>query len=233
MPKVVPAATPAFSVTSVKVPSRLFLYKRVSQRLFRRVEIARAAVDQVNVHPAVVIVIQESAAGAQAFRQITLRRLGVLVHPRYAAGLGRYFFEDGAQPEPARRATTFQSGRFPPVRRPPEAFYAKIEGPTTQYSVYYLLGVMFARMLGVSFDRQSLTSFHVICPRCRECELVDFILAPAQYHLTLDSMSKSRLIHPLSLASKVRHDKLGATDLCQYAVAGTIPSLYRRRPLSL
>src|ERR1019366_9455416 len=62
----------------------------------RRVEIGRTAVDQVNVHPTVVIVIQESAAGAEAFRQITLRRFGVLVHPRYAAGLGRYFLEDGA-----------------------------------------------------------------------------------------------------------------------------------------
>ena len=45
----------------------------VAQRGRRRIEVAGTAVDQVNVHPAVVIVVQKCAARADRFRQIHFR----------------------------------------------------------------------------------------------------------------------------------------------------------------
>src|ERR1700722_11970218 len=69
-------ATPAFAVTSVKVPSRLF---------WNRCEVGSApggkppnprAVHQKNVEPAVVVVIVESHAAACGFEQILVFLLG-------------------------------------------------------------------------------------------------------------------------------------------------------------
>ena len=43
--------------------------ERVAQRMRWVVEIALAAVDQINVHPAVVVIIEKSAARAAGFWQ--------------------------------------------------------------------------------------------------------------------------------------------------------------------
>ena len=133
MPKVAAAATPAFSVTSVNVPSRLFLYSALRRGLCRGIEIAWAAVHQVNVHPAVVVVIQESAAGAEAFGQITLRRHGVLVYPGDTTGPGRYFLEDGAVHLRNRRGAQLPAAADPPQRG------ACSQKPSTRKSTWHFL----------------------------------------------------------------------------------------------
>src|SRR5207237_5543803 len=56
-----------------------------------REEIAGAAVDEVNVHPAVIVIIKKRAAGAGGFRQIFFRRAARYVLPVDAA-LGRRNF---------------------------------------------------------------------------------------------------------------------------------------------
>ena len=58
--------------------------KRVSQWARRIVEITFAAVDQVNIHPAVIVVIEKGAAGSRGLRQILLRRFPCSVDPGYA-----------------------------------------------------------------------------------------------------------------------------------------------------
>src|SRR5205823_1740939 len=60
-----------------------------------RVKIAGAAVDQINVHPAVVVVIEKCAAGALGFGQIHLRRKAGYVAEVNAAGCGRDLLEIG------------------------------------------------------------------------------------------------------------------------------------------
>ena len=55
--------------------------ERVAQRLRRSVKIALAAVDEINVHPAVVIVIKERAARATGLRQVLLSGLACRVNP--------------------------------------------------------------------------------------------------------------------------------------------------------
>src|ERR1700683_3553363 len=67
----------------------------VAQGLRRTVEIAGPAVDEVDVHPAVVVVIEEAAAGADGFRQIPFGRAAVGVCPVDSGGGGRHFFEGG------------------------------------------------------------------------------------------------------------------------------------------
>ena len=67
--------------------------ERVPQRTWRIVEIAFAAVDQVNVHPAVIVIIEEGTAGSRCFRQILLGRFPRRVGPGYAAHGGRNFLE--------------------------------------------------------------------------------------------------------------------------------------------
>ena len=67
--------------------------KRVADGARGLEEIARTAVHQVDVHPAVVVVIEESAAGAHGFRQVMVLGGGVVVHPADAAGFGRDLLE--------------------------------------------------------------------------------------------------------------------------------------------
>ena len=65
----------------------------VSQRLRGSVEIALAAVDEVDVHPAVVVVIEESAARSGGFRKILRGRMAGGVHPVDATLRRRDFFK--------------------------------------------------------------------------------------------------------------------------------------------
>ncbi len=70
--------------------------ERVAQRLRRSVEIAGAAVDEVDVHPAVVVVIEEAAAGADGFGEIPFGGAAVGVGPVDFGDGGRHFFEGGS-----------------------------------------------------------------------------------------------------------------------------------------
>src|ERR1700730_3447683 len=53
----------------------------IAEWLIRIVEIATSAIDQVNIHPAVIVVVEKSAARAGGFRQVVLRRASVGVLP--------------------------------------------------------------------------------------------------------------------------------------------------------
>src|SRR5439155_5871086 len=59
--------------------------KRIAERWLGIEEITLAAVDQVNVHPAVVVIIDECASRTHGFRQVHLRGAPVVVYPRNPA----------------------------------------------------------------------------------------------------------------------------------------------------
>src|SRR5262249_19033381 len=71
----------------------IVVVKRVTERRIRGVEVAGAAVDEVEVHPAIVIVVEERAAGAGGLGEIFLCGLAGRVFPRDAALRGGDFFE--------------------------------------------------------------------------------------------------------------------------------------------
>ena len=82
----------------------IVLVERVTQWLRGFVEIRRSAVDQVQVHPSVIIVIEERATGTERFRQISLGRHGVFVDPSDAAHRrGHLFKNESAHPWCGRR----------------------------------------------------------------------------------------------------------------------------------
>ena len=55
--------------------------ERVFQRLRRREEIGWTTVDEIDVHPAVVVVIEKRATSADSLGQLTIGRLSVVVNP--------------------------------------------------------------------------------------------------------------------------------------------------------
>ena len=61
------------------------------------IEIAGPAVHQVDVHPAVVVVVEEGAAGSHGLGQVMIRRGGVVVDPANAAGFRRDLLEERAR----------------------------------------------------------------------------------------------------------------------------------------
>src|SRR5439155_26009911 len=67
----------------------------VAQRRIGIEEIAFTTVDEVNVHPSVVVVVQEGTACAGSFRKIVFRRTPVYVSPGNSGFSGRNFFEQG------------------------------------------------------------------------------------------------------------------------------------------
>ena len=67
--------------------------KRIPQRLGRIVEVRFAAVDEIDVHPAVIVVIQEGASRPAALRQVLLRGSARVVYPANAALRGRHLLE--------------------------------------------------------------------------------------------------------------------------------------------
>ena len=71
----------------------VILIECVAQRRIGIEEIAFAAVDEINVHPAVVVVVEEGAARACGFRKIVFRRTPVYVSPGNSGFCGRNFFE--------------------------------------------------------------------------------------------------------------------------------------------
>jgi hypothetical protein len=70
------------------------LVKRVADGLLGLVEIGRAAIHQIDIHPSVVVVIQECNARAHGLGQIMIRGRGVVVDPPDAALLRRNLIED-------------------------------------------------------------------------------------------------------------------------------------------
>ena len=64
------------------------LVKGIAHRWLRIEEIALPAVDEINVHPPIVVVIDECAPGTYGFGQVHLWRSAVAVHPRDAACCG-------------------------------------------------------------------------------------------------------------------------------------------------
>jgi hypothetical protein len=80
--------------------------QRVAQRLRRRVEVARAAVHQIDVQPPVVVEIEERAARAHRLRQVPLVGHRVLVHPCEAALRRRNLLEERRRGGDGRPATT-------------------------------------------------------------------------------------------------------------------------------
>ena len=97
--------------------------ERVAQGRIRSEEIALAAVDQVDVHPPVVVVVEESASRAGSLRQESLRRLPVHMCPGDTAdGMRNLFkridrFRQSAGQ--ARQSTEGDTARQPPQKFPP------------------------------------------------------------------------------------------------------------------
>src|SRR4029077_20763614 len=83
----------------------IVLVERVTERLRGFVEIRRAAVHQVQVHPSVVIVIQERATWTERFRQVALGRDGVFVDPGDAPRRRGDLFKNEAVSSRCRRRT--------------------------------------------------------------------------------------------------------------------------------
>jgi len=84
-----PAPTPAFSVDIGETSVAIVPVKSVAQRWRGVVEIALAAIDQIDVHPAIVVVVEERAPRSRSFRQIFLRGVAAVCFqmiPLFAAG---------------------------------------------------------------------------------------------------------------------------------------------------
>src|SRR5437867_9734492 len=62
----------------------IVLVKRIAERLGRRPEIAWPAVHQVNIHPSVVVEVEEGTTGPQSLRKVAIVRHGIFVDPRDA-----------------------------------------------------------------------------------------------------------------------------------------------------
>src|SRR5206468_2381850 len=71
------------------------LVECIAQRFGRVVEIGRAAIDQIEIHPAVVVVVQKRDTGTERLREEVLLRYGVLVDPSDAALRRRHLYEYG------------------------------------------------------------------------------------------------------------------------------------------
>src|SRR5207245_11013707 len=67
--------------------------KSIAQELLRLEEIARSAVHEVDVHPSVVVVVQERAAGTHGFGKMRHWRTSAHVRPRKSGHSSRNFFE--------------------------------------------------------------------------------------------------------------------------------------------
>ena len=57
------------------------LVKRVADRLLRLPEVAGTAVHQIDIHPAVIVEIEKSAARTHGFGQVMFRRHRIVVYP--------------------------------------------------------------------------------------------------------------------------------------------------------
>ena len=90
---VCPTSNSGFRCHIGKSSVAIVTIKRIPQRRIRIEKIAVAAVHEIDVHPAVAIVIQKGTACPGSLRQVVLRRLACDVGPGDAANRGRHFFE--------------------------------------------------------------------------------------------------------------------------------------------
>src|SRR6266498_792517 len=51
----------------------IIMIKRVLERFCRSKKIGRSAIDEVDIHPTIVVIIEEGASATDGFRQMTLR----------------------------------------------------------------------------------------------------------------------------------------------------------------
>ena len=87
-------------MTSVNVPSRLFLYRRlVGACACRPVRFEARAVDQEDVQPAVVVVVEERRAAAGGLEQVLVLAFAAENRLRAQAGLARDVDELNTQGE--------------------------------------------------------------------------------------------------------------------------------------
>ena len=116
MPNELPPATPGLVGDVGERAVAVVLVEGVLQRRLRREEVGRAAVDHEDVHPAVVVVVEERHARPHGLGQVSVGRHRVVVHPGDAARRRRDFFED--RPDGAKRRARAPAGRQTPRGRP-------------------------------------------------------------------------------------------------------------------
>ena len=87
------AGDPSFLSDISEAPIAIVAVERVTQRPRRIIEMTLAAVDQVDVHPTVVVEVEEVAAGSAGFRQMLFSRLACRVYPLNAAACWKNFLE--------------------------------------------------------------------------------------------------------------------------------------------
>jgi len=75
-------------------PIAIVSVEAIPQRLFRCVEVALAAIDQVDIKPAVLVVVEEGAARTGGFGQILLGRASAIVDPLNPAERRRNLLEN-------------------------------------------------------------------------------------------------------------------------------------------
>src|SRR5881394_3067725 len=80
------------------------MVESIPKRSIRSKEIRWTAVDEINIHPTVLVVIEERTTGAYSLRQISIRRMSAIVNPGYAALTGRDFFEGDVRLRCLRRS---------------------------------------------------------------------------------------------------------------------------------
>src|ERR1700682_1289222 len=88
-----PGPHPRFFRNIGKCSVPVVVIQRIALRRIWSVKIAFPAIDQINVHPPVIVIIQKCAARSGRFRQIFLRRFCVGMPPGNATGRRRNLFE--------------------------------------------------------------------------------------------------------------------------------------------
>ena len=82
-------------------PVSIVAVERIAERLWGIIKVALPAVDEIYVHPSVVVVVKKSAPRATALRQILHPRFSGGVYPMNpAAGRGDFFEERSRSREP-------------------------------------------------------------------------------------------------------------------------------------
>src|SRR5882672_3121960 len=76
-----------------KRPIMIVVIKGIPQRLNGSVEVRKPAIDQIDIHPAIVVIIEKGTARPNCLRQIAIVRVRVVMNPGDAALLSWHFHE--------------------------------------------------------------------------------------------------------------------------------------------